>query len=68
MKRVRTRTRTRKHKSFIKRKNFRKGRGTKRRNTISRRPHRGGKVGVDTNPNELNDEEKILERQSRIIV
>ena len=60
-------------KRYTKRRNLRKRRGTKRHNrrqTRSRRQY-GGLVGmttsVDTNPNEMNEEEKQLARQIRII-
>jgi len=60
-----------KYRKYTKRRRLRKRRGTKRRLTKRRETKRrqyGGQVGVDTNPNELNDEEKILERQSRLVV
>lgn len=61
--------------SHTKKRRFRKRRGTKRRQNIRRqnkkrgtkRRQYGGQVGVDTNPNDFNDEEKVLERQMRLL-
>jgi hypothetical protein len=52
-----------KRKTRTKRMRFRK---TKRQRT-KRRQYYGGQLGVDTNPNEFNEEEKVLERQMRIL-
>lgn len=69
-----------KYRKYTKRKHLRKRRGTKRRGINSRGINRqrinrqgtkrrqyGGQVGIYTNPNEFNDEEKVLERQSRLL-
>ena len=52
-----------KRKTRTKRMRIRK---TKRQRT-KRRQYYGGQLGVDTNPNEFNEEEKVLERQMRIL-
>lgn len=61
-------TRSRK---YTKRRLLRKRRGTKRRHrrrSIKRQyGGRGMTTSVDTNPNEMNEEENILERRMRII-
>ena len=60
-----------KYRKYTKRRHLRKRRGTKKRHLRKRigtkRRQYGGQVGIDTNPNEFNDEEKILERQSRLL-
>lgn len=63
-----TRSKTRRH---SKRRNLRKRRGTKRHHRRQTRRQYGGLVGmtisVDTNPNDINEEESQLAKQMRII-
>ena len=61
------RSKTRRH---TKRRGFRKRRGTKRQTRRQSRRQYGGigmTTSVDTNPNEMNEEEYQLARQMRII-
>jgi hypothetical protein len=61
--------------SHTKKRHLRKRRITKRQQKTRRQNKKrgtkriqyGGQVGVDTNPNEFNDEEKVLERQMRLL-
>lgn len=63
-----TRSKTRRH---SKRRNLRKRRGTRRHHRRQTRRQYGGLVGmtisVDTNPNDINEEESQLAKQMRII-
>lgn len=57
--------------AYTRKRRFRKRRFSKRNQNkkrgTKRRRYYGGQVGVDTNPNDFNDEEKVLERQMRLL-